>query len=62
MRTLAFTTAITILIAFCAVAAIKSPIPAALSTPARTVSISLDELQRQVDVRSLPALVIDDLY
>jgi hypothetical protein len=61
MRTLGIWTTITVVIAVGVVSVMKSIAPATLAAhPARSVTMSIQELHGQVDVRSLPALEIKD--
>jgi hypothetical protein len=51
------------LVALSSAAMIKLIVPAtSLAAPSRTVPISADELQSQMDVRPLPLLRIEDLF
>jgi hypothetical protein len=63
MKRLAFLTAVITVIAFGTASAFKVVVP---GTPTAAepppVTISVDELHRHVDMRSLPELEIHDLY
>jgi len=56
--------AVTILVAMAAAGTVKPKIFPAVGavTAPLTVTISVEELQRQVDMRTLPATEIDSLY
>ena len=57
-------TAVTILVAMAAAGTVKPkifPTVGAAAAPP-TVTISVEELQRQVDMRTLPVTEIEDLY
>jgi hypothetical protein len=57
-------TAVTILVAMAAAGTVKPKIFSTVGAVAAppTVTISVEELQRQVDVRTLPATEIESLY
>ena len=57
-------TAVTILVAMAAAGTVKPKIFPAVGavTAPPTVTIPVEELQRQVDMRTLPATEIDSLY
>jgi hypothetical protein len=61
MRKLAFLTAVMILVALSSTATIKSliPVPLVAATPQ---TVSVEELQRHVDVKSLPVIKVDEPY
>jgi len=61
MRMLPLLTAVAILIAVSAAATIKPPTVVATATR-HPVAISIEELHRQIDVKSLPALEIENLF
>ena len=57
-------TAVTILVAMAAAGTLKPkifPTPGAVAAPP-TITISVEELQRQVDMRTLPITEIENLY
>jgi hypothetical protein len=62
MRKLALLTAMMTLVASGTGTAIKAFAPARLATSPPPVTMSIEELHRQVDVRSLPELEIENLY
>jgi hypothetical protein len=63
MRTLAVLTAVMLLTAAVAVSAIQSLAPAERATASlQPVTISIQELHRQVNMRSLPEPAIASLY
>jgi len=62
MKLLTALTAVTILVAIVAAGTIKPKIfPTAVGAPP-TITISVEELQRQVDMRTLPVTEIENLY
>ena len=63
MKTLTFLTMAIILTAAGAASAVKSLAPGLQATAfPQPATISIDEVQRQVDTRSLPELEIETLY
>jgi len=64
MKLLTALTAVTILVAMAAAGTVKPKIFSTVGAVAAppTVTISVEELQRQVDVRTLPATEIESLY
>jgi hypothetical protein len=64
IKVLTALTAVMILVAIAAVGTVRLkifPTVGAVAAPP-TVAISIEELQRQVDVRTLPVTDIEDLY
>jgi hypothetical protein len=61
MRMFALLTTVTILIAVSAAAAIKPPIVVATATR-QPAAMSIEEIQQQIDVKSLPALEMENLF
>jgi hypothetical protein len=61
MRKLALLTAVMILVALSSTATIKPLIPVTL-VAATPQTISVEELQRHVDVKSLPVIKVDEPY
>jgi hypothetical protein len=63
MKRFAFLTAVMGVIAFSTASAFKLDVPATLTAAdPLSATISVDELYRHVDMRSLPELEIRDLY
>jgi hypothetical protein len=61
MRTLGIWTVVTVLIALGAVSVMKSTTPATLAAHSpQSITMPIQELHDQVDVKSLPALEIKD--
>jgi hypothetical protein len=61
VRTLGIWTAVTVLIVFGAVSVMKSTTPATLAAHSpQSVTMQIQELHDQLDVKSLPALEIKD--
>jgi hypothetical protein len=61
MRMLPLLTAAAILLAVSASMAIKLPIVVATATQ-QPAAMSIEEIQQQIDVKSLPALEIENLF
>lgn len=63
MRKLFLATAMTVVMAFGVSAAVKRFAPGALaSTADPTIAMSIDELQRRIDARTLPVLDVDSFF